>query len=314
MNDDLRLRNMQLMEETLAAKADLERQTLVTTTSLKVVENLVNQLQQHVLTPKRVNDIMKQAVGLTISKAPYINYAPDEAHWLKVFVELANVQPESETAFRLKLELSNSDVLECTAKMYNNRIGKKLSLIRFAALINAPLKFVTTDISSDGKKTRKMEADFALKCHQWVEDNGLNDTGIPWHEWEGVPFSSPALLAIGKLWTGNSGPVIALHRHQLTLTMAVVRHKLRHPNMARVQLEQSGDPDALGRQERVLQRLLNRFKASKHNGNNYFIGKLHLIEWEDVPANILALDVLGDRDATDVPDANFNGEGLEVIF
>ncbi|GJP67935.1 hypothetical protein CLOP_g24693 [Closterium sp. NIES-67] len=60
--------------------------------------------------------------------------------------------------------------------------------------------------------------------------------------------------------------------------------------MARIQLERSGDPDALGRQERVVQRLLNRFQATKYNGNNYFIGKLYLMDWVDVPENILALD------------------------
>ncbi|GJP83954.1 hypothetical protein CLOP_g14053 [Closterium sp. NIES-67] len=159
-------------------------------------------MEKKVLTDKRVNDIMKQAVSLTISKPPYINYAPDEAHWLNLFI----------------------------------------------------------------------------------------------------------------VWTGKAGPVVALHRHQLTLTMAVIRHKLRNPNMARVQLERSGDPDALGRQERVVQRLLNRFQATKYNGNNYFIGKLYLMDWVDVPENILALDFVGDRGVDDVVEGDLNGEGVEVIF
>ncbi|GJP49781.1 hypothetical protein CLOM_g8952 [Closterium sp. NIES-68] len=93
-----------------------------------------------------------------------------------------------------------------------------------------------------------------------------------------------------------------------------IRHKLRNPNMARVQLERSGDPDALGRQERVVQRLLNRFQATKYNGNNYFIGKLYLMDWVDVPENILALDFVGDRDVDDVVEGDLNGEGVEVIF
>ncbi|GJP39479.1 hypothetical protein CLOM_g23843, partial [Closterium sp. NIES-68] len=93
-----------------------------------------------------------------------------------------------------------------------------------------------------------------------------------------------------------------------------IRHKLRNPNMARIQLERSGDPDALGRQERVVQRLLNRFQATKYNGNNYFIGKLYLMDWVDVPENILALDFVGDRDVDDVVEGDLNGEGVEVIF
>ncbi|GJP59132.1 hypothetical protein CLOP_g8331 [Closterium sp. NIES-67] len=314
LNDDVRLRNTQLEEEALASRDELQRQTVVTTTSLRAVENLANQIEKKVLTDKRVNDIMKQAVSLTISKPPYINYAPDEAHWLTLFVELANVQPLSETAFKLKLELSNSDALERTAKMFNNRFGKRLSNLRLGALLNSPLKLIKAVINSDGKKCYKKDTEFALACVKWVAENAIDDTGIPWHEWLGVPFSSPAFLAVGKVWTGKAGPVVALHRHQLTLTMAVIRHKLRNPNMARVQLERSGDPDALGRQERVVQRLLNRFQATKYNGNNYFIGKLYLMDWVDVPENILALDFVGDRDVDDVVEGDLNGEGVEVIF
>ncbi|GJP54674.1 hypothetical protein CLOM_g13730 [Closterium sp. NIES-68] len=284
LNDDVRLRNTQLEEEALASRDELQRQTVVTTTSLRAVENLANQMEKKVLTDKRVN------------------------------VKLANVQPLSETAFKLKLELSNSDALERTAKMFNNRFGKRLSNLRLGALLNSPLKLIKAVINSDGKKCYKKDTEFALACVKWVAENAIDDTGIPWHEWLGVPFSSPAFLAVGKVWTGKAGPVVALHRHQLTLTMAVIRHKLRNPNMARVQLERSGDPDALGRQERVVQRLLNRFQATKYNGNNYFIGKLYLMDWVDVPENILALDFVGDRDVDDVVEGDLNGEGVEVIF
>ncbi|GJP65367.1 hypothetical protein CLOP_g22258 [Closterium sp. NIES-67] len=280
LNDDVRLRNTQLEEEALASRDELQRQTVVTTTSLRAVENLANQMEKKVLTDKRVNDIMKQAVSLTISKPPYINYAPDEAHWLNLFVELANVQPLSETAFKLKLELSNSDALEWTAKMFNNRFGKRLSNLRLGALLNSPLKLIKAVINSDGKKCYKKDTEFALACVKWVAENAIAHP----HYGRGQPTALP------------------------------IRHKLRNPNMARVQLERSGDSDALGRQERVVQRLLNRFQATKYNGSNYFIGKLYLMDWVDVPENILAFDFVGDRDVDDVVEGDLNGEGVEVIF
>ncbi|GJP39473.1 hypothetical protein CLOM_g23837, partial [Closterium sp. NIES-68] len=220
-NDDVRLRNTQLEEEALASRDELQRQTVVTTTSLRAVENLANHMEKKVLTDKRVNDIMKQAVSLTISKPPYINYAPDEAHWLNLFVELANVQPLSETAFKLKLELSNSDALERTGQNVQQQVWEKASNLRLGALLNSPLKLIKAVINSDGKKCYKKDTEFALACVKWVAENAIDDTGIPWHEWLGVPFSSPAFLAVGKVWTGKAGPVVALHRHQLTLTMAV---------------------------------------------------------------------------------------------
>ncbi|GJP47489.1 hypothetical protein CLOM_g6673 [Closterium sp. NIES-68] len=316
LNDDVRLRNTQLEEEALASRDELQRQTVVTTTSLRAVENLANQMEKKVLTDKRVNDIMKQAVSLTISKPPYINYAPDEAHWLNLFVELANVQPLSETAFKLKLELSNSDALEWTAKMFNNRFGKRLSNLRLGALLNSPLKLIKAVINSDGKKCYKKDTEFALACVKWVAENAIDDTGIPWHEWLEPCLSCGGESVDREGRSGRSAAPTSAHPHygRGQPTALPIRHKLRNPNMARVQLERSGDSDALGRQERVVQRLLNRFQATKYNGSNYFIGKLYLMDWVDVPENILAFDFVGDRDVDDVVEGDLNGEGVEVIF
>ncbi|CAI5479459.1 unnamed protein product [Closterium sp. Yama58-4] len=72
-----------------------------------------------------------------------------------------------------------------------------------------------------------------------------------------------------------------------------VRFKFRHPSTTKAQLDRSGDPSALARQARVVQRWINRSEVTCTDGYNG-IGKVCIVGWKEIPEDELEADEFGD--------------------
>ncbi|CAI5482842.1 unnamed protein product [Closterium sp. Yama58-4] len=119
--------------------------------------------------------------------------------------------------------------------------------------------------------------------------------GIPWHvDKEGKPFSSPAFVKCARLWDSSGDMPVALFPVQLLVILAAVRYKFRHPSATRSQLDRSGDPGALARQARVVQRWINSSDVTRKDGC-LGIGKLCIVGWKEIPEDELAADEYGDE-------------------
>ncbi|CAI5484103.1 unnamed protein product [Closterium sp. Yama58-4] len=77
-----------------------------------------------------------------------------------------------------------------------------------------------------------------------------------------------------------------------------VRSKLRNP-CCKAQFTRSGDPGALARQARVVQRWINATEV-KRDGECIGIGKLCIVGWTDISEEELAGDELGDLSPDDL--------------
>ncbi|CAI7785808.1 unnamed protein product [Closterium sp. NIES-53] len=125
--------------------------------------------------------------------------------------------------------------------------------------------------------------------------------GLLWHVLGGVPFSSDGFVKCPALWDSEwdgSFP-IALFPEQLLVLLAAVRFKLRNP-CSKGQFARSGDPAALARQARVVQRWINATHV-KHDGECIGIGKLCIVGWTDISDEELEGDELGDLSPDVVP-------------
>ncbi|CAI5477075.1 unnamed protein product [Closterium sp. Yama58-4] len=119
--------------------------------------------------------------------------------------------------------------------------------------------------------------------------------GIPWHvDKKGKPFSSPAFVKCVRLWDSSGDMPVALFPVQLLVILAAVRYKFRHPSATRSQLDRSGDPGALARQARVVQRWINSSDVTRKDGC-LGIGKLCIVGWKEIPEDELAADEYGDE-------------------
>ncbi|CAI5983880.1 unnamed protein product, partial [Closterium sp. NIES-65] len=78
-----------------------------------------------------------------------------------------------------------------------------------------------------------------------------------------------------------------------------VRSKLRNPCSNKAQFTRSGDPGALARQARVVQRWINASQV-KREGECIGIGKLCIVGWTDISEEELAGDELGDLSPDDL--------------
>ncbi|CAI5954575.1 unnamed protein product [Closterium sp. NIES-65] len=74
-----------------------------------------------------------------------------------------------------------------------------------------------------------------------------------------------------------------------------VRFKFRHPGATKAQLDRSGDPGALARQARVVQRWINRSDVTRTD-DCLEIGKVCIVGWKDIPEEELVADEHGDLD------------------
>ncbi|CAI5941570.1 unnamed protein product [Closterium sp. NIES-64] len=74
-----------------------------------------------------------------------------------------------------------------------------------------------------------------------------------------------------------------------------VRFKFRHPGVTKAQLDRSGDPGALARQARVVQRWINRSDVTRTD-DCLGIGKVCIVGWKDIPEEELVADEHGDLD------------------
>ncbi|CAI5481350.1 unnamed protein product [Closterium sp. Yama58-4] len=72
-----------------------------------------------------------------------------------------------------------------------------------------------------------------------------------------------------------------------------VRFKFRHPSATKAQLDRSGDPGALARQARVMQRWINCREVTRKDGC-IGIGKVCIIGWKEIPEDELEADEFGD--------------------
>ncbi|CAI7775677.1 unnamed protein product, partial [Closterium sp. NIES-54] len=91
---------------------------------------------------------------------------------------------------------------------------------------------------------------------------------------------------------------IALFPEQLLVLLATVRFKLRNP-CSKAQFARSGDPAALARQARVVQRWINATQV-KRDGECIGIGKLCIVGLTDISDEELKGDELGDLSPDDV--------------
>ncbi|CAI5998698.1 unnamed protein product [Closterium sp. NIES-64] len=72
-----------------------------------------------------------------------------------------------------------------------------------------------------------------------------------------------------------------------------VRFKFRHPDATKAQLDRSGDPGALARQARVVQRWINSSDVTCTD-DCLGIGKVCIVGWKEIPEEELAADEHGD--------------------
>ncbi|CAI7808821.1 unnamed protein product [Closterium sp. NIES-53] len=114
--------------------------------------------------------------------------------------------------------------------------------------------------------------------------------GIPCHvNRRGRPFSSPAFVKCASLWDLSGALPIGLFPVQLLVILA----SFRHPGATKAQLDQSGDPGALTRQARMVQRWINSSDVTRTD--NYLgIGKVCIVGWKEIPEEDLVADEHGD--------------------
>ncbi|CAI5984954.1 unnamed protein product [Closterium sp. NIES-65] len=79
----------------------------------------------------------------------------------------------------------------------------------------------------------------------------------------------------------------------LTKCADYVRFKFRHPDATKAQLDRSGDPGALARQARVVQRWINSSDVTCTD-DCLGIGKVCIVGWKEIPEEELAADEHGD--------------------
>ncbi|CAI5473398.1 unnamed protein product [Closterium sp. Yama58-4] len=115
-----------------------------------------------------------------------------------------------------------------------------------------------------------------------------------------VPFSTDGFVLCAALWDSewDGSLPIALFPEQLLVLLAVVRSKSRNP-CCKAQFTRSGDPGALARQARVVQRWINATEV-KRDGECIGIGKLCTVGWTDISEEELAGDELGDLSPDDL--------------
>ncbi|CAI5486658.1 unnamed protein product [Closterium sp. Naga37s-1] len=75
--------------------------------------------------------------------------------------------------------------------------------------------------------------------------------------------------------------------------LAKVRFKFRHPGATKAQLDRSGDPGALARQARVVQRWINSSDVTRTD-DCLGIGKVCIVGWKEIPEEELVADEHGD--------------------
>ncbi|CAI5965695.1 unnamed protein product [Closterium sp. NIES-65] len=96
--------------------------------------------------------------------------------------------------------------------------------------------------------------------------------------------------AIGEAYTTNATRFREEGRQHLE-----VRFKFRHPGATKAQLDRSGDPGALARQARVVQRWINSSDVTRTD-DCLGIGKVCIVGWKDIPEEELVADEHGDLD------------------
>ncbi|GJP48655.1 hypothetical protein CLOM_g7941, partial [Closterium sp. NIES-68] len=242
--------------------------------------------------------VMSDSIGDLLFDGNLLNLSPRRSVFVERLVANAGFTLGTEDAVKLIALMKDRDIITATERRFNNRIGKIYSGCR-QALRKAPMRLLVAKRGPEGTLKWREPFDFIIRCSNYVNANSTKFKGIEWHVTLGEPLSSVAFVGCAKFFIEHYDPSrpMGLYPMQLLLILAVVRFRLRHPGAGKLQLERSGDSQAMARQARVLQRWINSHGV--RTGNYIGIGRVCLVGWNDIPQEELDVDVLGDEDELD---------------
>ncbi|CAI5523083.1 unnamed protein product [Closterium sp. Naga37s-1] len=241
-----------------------------------------------------------------------LNLSPDSDDMLKSLIRHSGHTPDSPEGLKVAAIAMSQGKLRHACVRFNDRIGKIYRLTRIHALTNEPCVFMGEKRSLKGLIIFYEPKGFPSKCKVYVTRNDSKFFGLPWHVLNGVPFSTDGFILCAALWDSewDGSLPIALFHEQLLVLLAVVRSKLRNPRCNKAQFTRSGDPGALARQARVVQRWINASQV-KREGECIGIGKLCIVGWTDISEEELAGDELGDLSPDDLVPTSAHRRGYD---